>query len=324
MRYARILTAVAGSPWAIHPEKGRAVMEFLAFAAAGGKRSPAEVAAITGRPTVRAYDDEETYEDRQARIRAAEDQAIADCGGIAVVGLKGVISPRLSDEMDISGPGGTSAEGFTKRLRAALDDPRVGGVIVDVDSPGGSVFGVPEAFQAMFAARGSKPIVAVANPFTASAAYWIAVGADEIVVTPSGEVGSVGVYGYHEDLSKALADLGVAPTLIKADISPNKAEMHEAFPLTDAAKGAMQESVNRYGHQFIADVALGRGVKSADVIARFGGGRMVGADEAVAAGMADRVATLDAEIARMAEALARPSVGKRSAVADRRRRAAMW
>lgn len=322
MRYARILTAVAGTPWAIHPEKGRAVMEFLVFAATGGKRSPAEVEAIIGRPV--AYDDEETGEERRARMKAAEDQATADRGGIAVLGLKGVISPRLSDEMDISGPGGTSAEGFMRRLAVALDDSRVGGIIVDVDSPGGNVFGVPEAFEAMLAARDRKPVVAVANPFTASAAYWIAAGATELAVTPSGEVGSIGVYAYHEDLSKALADIGVVPTLVKADISPNKAETHPAFPLTDEAKASMQDSVNRYGATFLADVARGRGVKSADVLGRFGGGRMVGAEDAVAAGMADRVATLDQEIARMAEALARPAGGKRSAVADRRRRAAMW
>ena len=48
-RYARILTAVAGTPWAIHPAKGEAIMQFLAFAAAGGKRSPSEVEAIIGR-----------------------------------------------------------------------------------------------------------------------------------------------------------------------------------------------------------------------------------------------------------------------------------
>jgi capsid assembly protease len=336
MRYARILSAVAGTPWAIHPAKGQAVLEFLAFAASGGKRSPAEIMTIVapsdahphparGNATalIRADDDEVLYR-HSDRMNAAEQQAIADRGGIAVVGLKGVISPRLSDEMDVSGPGGTSAEGFAKRFQAALADPRVGGVIIDVDSPGGAVFGVPEAAEAVLAARGGdKPVVAVASPWAASAAYWIASAASELVVAPSGEVGSIGVYSWHEDLSKALADAGVAITLIRSDTSPHKAETHQAFPLAPEARDHLQASVDRYGRQFVDAVARARGVKASDVVARFGGGRMVPAADAVAAGMADRTGTLDGEIARMSKALAKPASGKRAA-ASARRRAALW
>lgn len=321
MRYARIIAAAAASPWAIHPEKARAVVSFLAFAANGGKHTPEQVRAIVG---PRAYDDDETGDERRRRLEAAEQQATADRGGIAIIGLKGVISPRLSDEMDISGPGGTSAEGFTKRLRAALDDPRVGGVIVDVDSPGGSVFGVPEAADALYQSRSAgKPVVAVASPWAASAAYWIASAAPELVVMPSGEVGSIGVYTWHEDLSKALADAGVTFSLIRSDISPNKAETHPAFPLADSAREDMQASVDRYGRQFVDAVARGRGVKASEVPARFGGGRMVGAAEAVKAGMADRTGTLDDEIRRMAQAIQKQSP-KKSALAAARRRAAIW
>jgi len=324
MRYARILTAVAGTPWAIHPEKGRAIMEFLSFAAAGGRNGPSEVQAITGRAPV-AYDDGETGEERRARMAAAEEKAIADRGGVAIVALKGVLSPRLSDEMDVSGPGGTSAEGFAKRFSAALNDPRVGGVIVDVDSPGGNVLGIKEATDAVYAARGGdKPVVAVASPIAASAAYWIAASAGELVVTPSGEVGSIGVYTWHEDLSKALADAGVVVSLITASSAPHKAETHPAFPLSDEARAAMQEGVDRYGQSFVDAVARGRGVSAADVVKRFGGGRMIGADEALAAGMVDRIGTLDDEIARMSAALSRPRSGKRASVADARRRSALW
>lgn len=316
MRYARILAAVAGTPWAIHPAKGRAIMEFLAFAAAGGKRTPDELAAIR---------DAAYPSDHDGPRAAREGDRPADGNSIAVIGLKGVISPRLSDEMDISGPGGTSAEGFARRLNAAVNDPRIAGIIVDVDSPGGNVFGVPEAADAMFAARGSKPIVAVANPFTASAALWIASAADEVVVTPSGEIGSLGVYAYHEDLSKALDAIGVTPTLVKADISPNKAETHPAFPLTKDAIADIKASVDRYGEAFVASVARSRGLSVDHVTSKFGGGRMLGAEDAVAVGMADRIATLDDEIARMSERISKPATGARSAsLAQRRRRAAMW
>lgn len=313
MRYARILSAVAGVPWAIHPEKGRAVMEFLAFAANGGTRTPDEVRAITGRAS----------EASSPSANAAT--PVSEPGGIAVLALSGIISPRMSNEMDVSGPGGTSAEGFTRRYLSALNDSRVGGIIIDVDSPGGNVFGVPEAFEAVYASRGAKPVVAVVNPFTASAAFWMAAAAEEIVITPSGEIGSVGVYAYHEDLSQALAALGVTPTLVKASISPNKAEMHSSFPLTEDAKAAMQEGVDRYGRQFLADLARGRGLKASEVESRFGGGRMVGAEDAVRLGMADRIGTLDGEIRRMADHLAtRPAAKQKASTTASRRRAALW
>ncbi len=329
MRYARILAAVAGTPWAIEPVKGRAIAEFLAYAAKGGRRTPDEVAEIIGRkPGSRrmAWDDEETGEERRARMQAAEDKAISDRGGVAVVGLKGIISPRLSDEMDMSSGGGTSAEGFVKRLDAALADPRVGGVVVDVDSPGGNVLGIQEATDALYRARsGDKPVVAVAAPFAASAAYWIAASAAELVVTPSGEVGSIGVYTWHEDLSQALETAGVKVSLVTSDISPNKAETHPAFALTDEARAEMQSGVDRYGQSFVAAVARGRGISAKQVVADFGGGRMVGAAEALKRGMVDRVATLDEEIARMSRTLSRPASTKsRSSLASAKRRAALW
>jgi signal peptide peptidase SppA len=325
MRYARILTAVAGTPWTIHPAKGRAIMDFLAYAAAGGKRSPEEVAAIIGRPIVADGDASADRPEHATRPFAVAKRqgGSGDSVEIAILGLKGVISPRLSDEMDISGPGGTSAEGFARRLNAAVEDPRIAGIIVDVDSPGGNVFGVPEAADAMFAARGSKPIVAVANPFTASGALWIASAADEVVVTPSGEIGSLGVYAYHEDLSKALETIGVSPTLVKADISPNKAETHPAFPLTEDAIGDIKASVDRYGEMFVASMARSRGVSVDHVTSKFGGGRMLGADDAVAVGMADRIATLDDEIARMADLISKPKEAASASVASRRRRMAV-
>lgn len=317
MKYARIIGAVAATPWAIHPSKGQAIVQFLAYAAAGGKRSIDEITGAIGRPSRHAYDDDESADERRARMAAQDARTVEDRGGIAVLSLSGIISPRVSDEMDVSGPGGTSAESFVRRINSAMSDARVAGVIIDVDSPGGSVFGVPEAFEAIMAHRGTKPIVAVANPFMASAAYWIASAADEIVVTPSGEVGSIGVYGYHEDLSKALADAGVAPTLIKAAISPDKAETHPAFPLTDRARAELQASVDRYGAMFVADVARARNASVGRVVEAYGGGRMVSADDAVAAGMADRTGTLDAEIKRMADLIAKPSRSPRKAHARR-------
>lgn len=85
-----------------------------------------------------------------------------------------------------------------------------------MDSPGGGVGGVPEAFAALAAVRGRKPTVALSNPLMASAAYWLASAADQIVASPSALTGSVGVYHLHEDYSRAADAVGVTVSYIHA------------------------------------------------------------------------------------------------------------
>ncbi len=93
--------------------------------------------------------------------------------------------------------GGTSTVDLLSDLRRVVDDPGVKSVIMPIDSPGGTVSGVPEVAAALRAARAKKRIVAVVDPFSASAAYWIASSASEIVSIPSGETGSIGVFALH-------------------------------------------------------------------------------------------------------------------------------
>ena len=105
--------------------------------------------------------------------------------------IYGTISHRAHMVEDISGPGGTSAEKVGRQLAELLDDPAVGSIVLDIDSPGGTIAGVPELADQIFAARGQKKIVAVANSLAASAAYWIGSAAEDFVVTPSGGAGSI-------------------------------------------------------------------------------------------------------------------------------------
>jgi signal peptide peptidase SppA len=240
--------------------------------------------------------DNETQDRLPARAAADRRQRDAQ-GGVAVLPLHGVISPRVHDVEGVSTGGGASAEGFAAALRALAADSAVTGIVIDVDSPGGNVLGIPEAVAAVREAREVKPVTAVAHHWAASAAYWIASAAGELVVTPSGEVGSIGVYAYHEDLSKRFEMLGVKPTLIKA--GTHKAEGHPAFPLGEEAAAYAQEQVNAIYGAFVRDVAKGRGVPVATVRDSFGDGRMVAAQEAVRRGMADRVDSLANTIKRM-------------------------
>lgn len=285
----RVFRLAQASLWAIDPDKGEEIAAFLELAATG---------AAPGWP-------EDT---RQAM---AAEPIKGRAGPVHVIRLHGAIVPRGNMLGRMSGA--VSAEQFIKTFQAAAADRSAEAIVLDIDSPGGSVDMIPEAAAAVRAARrDGRPIVAVANTLAASAAYWIAAQADELVVTPSGRVGSIGVYRMHQDVTGALSRQGVKATLISA--GARKTEGHPAAPLSDVALRAMQEDVSGVYEQFVRDVAKGRGVEAAVVRAdpeeaatHFGGGRAYGARDAVRLGMADRVETLDAALRRVARGAAAPS-----------------
>jgi signal peptide peptidase SppA len=183
---------------------------------------------------------------------------------------------------------------FRDEFRAAVQSPDVGAIVLDVDSPGGLVDLVPETAAEIRDARGTKPIVAVANTMAASGAYWIAAQADELVVTPSGSVGSIGVYMVHEDWSGFNEQQGIQPTYISA--GEYKTEGNPDEPLSDEARADWQQEVDDLCAMFVADVAAGRGVTAQQVRDGYGKGRTLIADRALAAGMVDRVDTIETVI----------------------------
>lgn len=275
MKDLHLIRFALDNDWAILPTKIPELMSVLAFHASGQKRTPEEIHALIGEPT------------------PAES---AKRGAIAVLPLRGVIAHRAGSLDESSG--GASVERFTSMFRQAMSNDAVGTIVIDVDSPGGTVAGVQEIAAEMQAAKGRKPVVAVANSLMASAAYWIAAQADEIVSIPSGTVGSIGVFTAHQDLSAALEQEGVKVTLISA--GKFKTEGNPFEPLSDEAKAVIQARVDEAYGNFVKAVAKGRGVAVADVRNGYGQGRALPAKDALAAGMIDRIGTLDDTIARLA------------------------
>jgi signal peptide peptidase SppA len=267
---------VAGSPWAILPEKLSAILAVLELREAGERPSAEEVQAMLG--------------------AASDRQSARGGGGVAVIPILGTISQRA--DLLTESSGGVSTEKVTRLFRQAMAEPSVGSILLDIDSPGGSVFGVQELADEMAAARGRKPVVAVANSLMASAAYWLGSQADELVVTPSGEVGSIGVLAVHQDASAAHEREGITTSLVTA--GKYKAEGNPFEPLGAEARSAIQARVDEYYGAFTRSVARGRGTSVQAVRSGFGEGRVVGAREAVRLGMADRVDTLDNTLARLA------------------------
>lgn len=279
--YERTGELVGDSVWAIHPPALQTILAILAERQAGDRPSREEIAERIG-----SRDDSPTEPDPPH---------------VAVLPIRGPILPRAGLLAQLSS-GATSIVNIQRDFRAALADPAVSAIVLDIDSPGGSVDLVPELASEIMAARGQKPIVAVANAMAASAAYWIATAADELVVTPSGQVGSVGVYSAHEDVSVEAAMAGVKTTLVSA--GEHKVEANPFEPLSKEARAEMQRRVDAYYSMFVDALAAQRGTTASAVEADFGQGRVVMAKEAVSRGMADRVGTLAevlAEVERAAE-----------------------
>lgn len=222
-------------------------------------------------------------------------------GSAAVLPVQGVIVPRASVWGDLFG-GEAAMDRFGVAIDAAANDPDVSRIILNINSPGGYVSGTPEAAAKIANAARKKPVVAVAEHMAASAAYWLASQATELVVAPSGEAGSIGVLAAHVDIVEAERKAGIKTTLITSNQSPHKSELWPYVALSDDARADMQREVNAIAKEFIGAVAKGRGVTSAAVEAKYGGGRMLRAQDALAAGMVDRIASL--------ETVLRESVGK--------------
>lgn len=274
----RLIEAFYATPWAILPDRLPTMRAVLHRWASGVKLSEEEIAAAVG----------------DAPARAAERRAQAGPRGIGVISVLGVMAQRTAGDVSEAG---TSTDRVRSQFSSMMNHPDVGVIVLDIDSPGGSVYGLQALWEDIMAARGEKKVVAQANSLAASAAYYVASAAEEIVVTPGGEVGSIGVIAAHEDLSARMEADGVNVTLITA--GKYKGEASPFAPLTEEARADMQLRVDEYYGQFVDAVARGRDVRTSAVRDGFGEGRVVSAKRAVAEGMADRIDTLDGTLSRL-------------------------
>ena len=279
---SRLPLALAFRPWAIHKPALLGILEQVQLRAAA-------IARMT------ATDIE------NAVLASASAPLGRMVGSVAVIPVTGCITQK--SDFYSWWFCGTSIERLTAAFRQYVNDPAVSTIVFDVDSPGGEVYGVPEFFEEVFASRGIKKLVAVSNPFMASAAYWVSAACDEIHLIPSGQAGSVGCYTVHEDMSKLLERIGVDITFIQ--YGEHKTEGNAYEPLTESAASELQAGVDYYGTLFDKAVAKGRNVSMADVKGHFGQGRVLRAPDAKRVGMVDKIATLDEVLAKFAPKRAR-------------------
>ncbi len=218
-------------------------------------------------------------------------------GKIAILPLFGVILSRGNIPSFL---GITSAEAFGKQFTKLINDPDIGSIILDVNSPGGQIGGIQELSDRIFNARGKKPIVAIANHIMDAGAYWIGTAAHEVVITPSGQVGSIGIVAIHEDISGQLEKEGLKISLISA--GKYKTEANKFEPLSKEGRLNIQSRVSEANNAFINTIARNRGVPADKVRNGYGEGRPVSANKAIQLGMVDRIETMDELINRLQSA----------------------
>lgn len=220
-------------------------------------------------------DDDDDVEDDERPYKVVD--------GVAIVPVRGELVNRGSWLDSFSGL--TSYEQLGSNLRAAAADPMVHGIALDIDSPGGEASGASEAGALVHEISAQKTVVAFVNSLAASAAYAIAAGASEIVVTPSAMVGSIGVVWLHLDQSARLAEQGLKPTLLHEGAF--KIDGHQLAPLEPGAKARIQAMIGKYYALFTDSVGAHRpGLGVAGAIATEAG--VYVGQAGVDAGLADR------------------------------------
>lgn len=273
------LLDIINASWAITPEMLEEIQGIYLTHLRGDKIDIKGVEARLGQPLNNA---QQEYDVRD---------------GIAIIPAHGVIAKRMNMFMNISG--GSSTELIARDFKAAIDDPEVLAIILDIDSPGGTVDGMQELAEVVFNARGKKPIVAFTDGVMASAAYYIASAADEVYI--SGDlvsVGSIGVITKHIDISKAEEKNGIKSTEIFAGKFKSIASQHA--PLSQEGRDNIQARVDYMYSIFVADVARYRGVSVETVLEDMADGRIFIGKQAIEAGLVDGVSTFDGLVDKLA------------------------
>jgi len=229
-------------------------------------------------------------------------------GATLIIPLNGPVSPKGSY-------GGTSTERFADQVRAAASDDKVGATIVAISSPGGMVWGTEEAGDAVFEHRQSKPIIAVASPYSFSAAHWIGSQASAYYASTSADVGSVGVRTGHVDTSGFEEKIGMKTTLLAS--SPKKIAGHPYGPLTEEDRADIEADILETNARFVAAIARGRGMPASQVPGVHGEGQTFSAARAAASGMIDGVMPLRDVIAKYGASRTRLALMRRRAEVSR-------
>ena len=226
-------------------------------------------------------------------ITKAEGGYYRTTSGIALIPIIGTMVQR-GDSMDaMSGLVGYNR--IATQLQAAVDDPRVDAILLEIDSNGGEAAGIMDLAGKIAAADKRKPTWAVANEAAFSAAYWLASASGRVSAPESAMVGSIGVVMMHVDQSVRDAKQGVTYTPVYA--GDRKVDFSSHAPLSDAALQVAQDEVDRVYDLFVAAIADGRSMDPQAVRDTQAG--LFHAKAALDLGLIDAVESFDATLSAL-------------------------
>ncbi|MBI5135782.1 MAG: S49 family peptidase [Nitrospirae bacterium] len=267
----RAFWKTADTAWAMRPE----MLETIVEIALRENESPEAVAKRLGRPLDNTY-------------------AVTVRDGVAVLPVTGPLFRRANLFTQVSGA--TSYDLLARDFQRAVEDPQIRAIVMELDSPGGEVNGIAELADQVHAARDVKPVVAYVSGMAASGGYWIASAASEIITAETAELGSIGVAMAHVSADGRDEKAGVRRIVTISSQSPDK----NRPPTDDHGRELAQRRVDALAGVFVGKVARNRGVPEATVLSDFGRGDVLVGNAAVAAGLADRLGSLEGIIAELA------------------------
>lgn len=206
-------------------------------------------------------------------------------GEISDSGKEGIVGPTMSED-----------------IVKLADDKNVRGLVLRVNSPGGSAFASEQIWAALdYFKSKNKPLYVSMGDYAASGGYYISCGADSIFADRTTITGSIGVFGMIPDISGLVTDkFGVNFSTVQTNANAVGIDVTQA--MTPLQYAAMQQSVENIYDLFTKRVAQGRGMEQADVKAIAEGRVWVGS-KAIELGLVDRLGSLDVTIAAMADEL---------------------
>ena len=279
------LADIVYGPWAITPQMHSVILDIYAKHVMGDNLDAEGLASLEAKLGRKLENERKPY-------------SVVD--GVAVLPLVGVMAKRANMFMQISG--GVSTQIFAQEFIRAINDPEVSAIIINADTPGGSVDGTPDLGDVIYNARGIKPILAWSDGTIASAGTWVASAADKVYISSDVVVtGSIGVVTQHTDYSKAQKKEGVKTTEITAGKYKRIASSYS--PLSDEGKATIQGQLDYIYSGFVDAVAKHRGMSVDDVLARAADGRIFIGRQGIDAGLVDGIKSFN-EVLQEARELA--------------------
>lgn len=208
---------------------------------------------------------------------------------IVVLPVNGLIDEKLFEQTN-------------KHLKQLADDQRLKALILEVNSPGGSVTASDEIYQAIlnFKTKSGKPVIIYQRGLAASGGYYISCAGDYIVAQRTTMTGNIGVLLPRYNLSAMLDKWGIKDTTIRSEKSPFKNIPSMTQPDTPEGDAYLKAIIDSAYDQFAAVVESGRKqalIKAGKTVTEVANGKIYLADEALSIGLVDAVGEIDAAVA---------------------------